>query len=119
MSGTSKDLAKGLIKKDPNIRTTVLSDKLLEELNKSEEKIKNYNQKANDLINKGVPQKEVEKFLAETSKYQKHIEYLKENITKAQKGEMDLRQAIKILSGPTPDKNFNNRTTVRDSLAAI
>ena len=116
MSGTSRDLAKGLIKKDPNVRTTVLNDKLLEELNKSEEKIKNYNQKANDLINKGVPQKEVEKFLAETSKYQKHIEYLKENITKAQKGEMDLRQAIKTLSGPTPDKNFNNRTTVRDSL---
>jgi len=116
MSGTSRDLAKGLIKKDPNIRTTVLSDKLLEELNKSEEKIKNYNQRANDLISKGVPQKEVEKFLAETSKYQKHIEYLKENITKAQKGEMGLRQAIKTLSGPTPDKNFNNRTTVRDSL---
>jgi len=116
MSDTSKELAKGLIKKDPNIRTTALSDKLLEELNKSEEKIKNYNQKARDLINKGVPQKEVEKFLAETNKYQEHIEYLKENITKAQKGEMGLRQAIKTLSGPTPDKNFNNRTTVRDSL---
>ena len=115
MGETTKGLTKSLIKKDDSIKKEAL-DKAFNELKKSEGKLAEYNQRARDLANKGIPQKEVDKFLAETEKYQKHIEELKENITKAQEGKMGLRQAIKTLSGPTPDKNFNKRTTVRDSL---
>lgn len=77
----------------------------------------NLENRARDLRQQNlITQESLDRYLSHTKKYEKHFDYLSDNIGKAIDGDMGLKQTIKILSGRTPDKNFNNRTVFQDSL---
>lgn len=106
VTGTKEDSIKRIV--DDSL------DKLNEQRGKLEKLIEKDN--LNNLVSTGISSAEIEKFKTEIDRYTGRIKEIEDTLRGVKEQKINVRNAIKEIYNPSPDKNFVSRSTFKDSL---
>jgi len=125
-SATAKTLRKiGLGKSSTTALNALqeLRDKHINGADGAVQKLTDLSNAARSLSSVGIPQKEIDKFIRETTKYSTRVasiqSVVEDSISRAQRGGLNilgLGDVAKKIEGKTPSKNFTSRTTFKGDI---
>jgi hypothetical protein len=118
--GKSSDTALNALQK---LKDTQLKDDPTKGTKSAVKKLADLSTAAQKLSSKGIPQKEIDKFIRETTKYSTRVESIQsvveDSISRAERGGISilgLGDIAKKIEGKTPSKNFTSRSTFKGDL---